>query len=53
MFIIIAIILVLAIKIGISTHTWKTLAKDMMIQGNSVVKDIDNNTIAKIRIKQK
>ena len=48
MFIIIAIILVLAIRVGITTHKWKTLAKDMMIQENSIVKDIDNNTIAEI-----
>ena len=48
MFIIIAIILVLAIRVGITTHRWKTLAKDMMIQENSIVKDIDNNTIAEI-----
>lgn len=48
MFVIIAIILVLAIRVGITTHRWKTLAKDMMIQENSIVKDIDNNTIAEI-----
>ena len=53
MLIIIAIILILAIWVGVTTHRWKSLAKDMMIQENSVVKDIDNNTIAEIRSKQK
>lgn len=48
MLLIIAIILILAIWVGVTTHTWKTLAKDMLMQENSVVKDIDNNTIAEI-----
>ena len=47
------IILIMAIWTGITTHRWKTLAKDMMIQENSIVKDIDNNTIAEIRFGKK
>lgn len=46
--IIVIIILIFGIKLGISTHTWKTLAKDMTLNENSVVKDIDGNEIAKL-----
>lgn len=43
---ILAVIIILGIKIGISTHIWKTMAKDMILNENSVVKDIDGNIIA-------
>lgn len=53
LFFIIIIILILGIKLGISTHTWKTLVKDMIINENSVVKDIDGNEIAKLGSEKK
>lgn len=46
LFIIFAVIIILGIKLGISTHIWKSMAKDMTLNENSVVKDIDGNTIA-------
>ena len=45
-FIILAVIIILGIKLGISTHIWKSMAKDMALNENSVIKDIDGNTIA-------
>lgn len=51
--IIVIIILIFGIKLGISTHTWKTLAKDMTLNENSVVKDIDGNEIAKLGSEKK
>lgn len=50
---ILIVILILAIFLGISTHRWKTLAKDMMINENSVVVDIDGNEIAKLGSERK
>ena len=41
--ILLIIILVLGTWLGISTHIWKTLAKDMTLHENSVVKDTDGN----------
>lgn len=48
-FLLIAIILsivVLGIYLGISAHTWKTLAKDMLLNECSIVLDSGGNTIA-------
>lgn len=42
------IIVIVAINIGISTHRWKMLAKDMIVNQNSIVKDTDGNTIASL-----
>ena len=47
--IVIVLILVLGISLGVSAHTWKTLAKDMIYNENSVVIDTDGNTIAELR----
>ncbi len=47
------IILYLGIAIGISTHTWKTLAKDMILNENSEVIDTDGTTIAKLGSEKK
>lgn len=46
LFIVIALIIVTGIKFGISAHIWKSMAKDMALNENSVVKDVDGNTIA-------
>ena len=43
---VLVLIIFLGVKIGISAHTWKLLAKDMILNENSIVKDIDGNTIA-------
>ena len=40
------IIISFGIYLGISGHTWKVLAKDMLVNKRSVVKDIDGNVIA-------
>ena len=40
------IIIILGIKLAISTHVWKSIAKDMTLNENSIVKDINGNTIA-------
>ena len=40
------LVLILGIKLGIDAHTWKTLAKDMLINKHSQVKDTDGNVIA-------
>ena len=45
---IIGIIIFLIIRLAITTHRWKKLAKDMLANENSVVLDIDGNIIAKI-----
>ena len=42
------IILFYGIKLAIYTHNWKMLAKDMSINENSIVKDLDGNVIDKI-----
>ena len=45
---ILLIILILGIYIGITTHIWKKLAKDMIINQNSIVQDVDGNILASI-----
>ena len=47
--VIVIIILVLGITLGISGHTWTTLAKDMVSNESSIVIDTDGNTIARLR----
>ena len=42
------IILFYGIKLAIYTHNWKMLAKDMSINENSIVKDLDGKVIAKL-----
>ena len=39
---------ILGITTGISIFRWKTMAKEMTLNENSIVKDIDGNVIAKI-----
>lgn len=51
--VIILIVLTLGISLGISAHIWKTLAKDMILNENSIVKDIDGNTIATLGSERK
>ena len=46
--VIVVIILVLGITLGISAHTWTTLAKDMVSNESSIVIDSDGNTIARL-----
>lgn len=46
LFIVIALIIILGIKLGISAYIWKSMAKDMTLNENSVVKDIDGDIIA-------
>ncbi len=43
------IILVLGVTLGVSGHTWITLAKDMVSNESSIVIDTDGNTIARLR----
>lgn len=50
---IILIIGILGIKLGIYTYNWKLLAKDMIINKNSIVKDIDGNVIATLGSEKK
>lgn len=45
---ILLIILIFGIYIGITTHIWKKLAKDMIINQNSIVQDVDGNILASI-----
>ena len=45
-FLIIVILIILIAKLVIATHRWKTLAKDMLLNENSIVKDTDGNIIA-------
>lgn len=47
--IIAVIILIIVIMLGVSAHTWLTLAKDMVSNESSIVVDTDGNTIAKLR----
>ena len=47
------VIITLGIKLAIYTHNWKMLAKDMILNENSIVKDIDGNIIAKLGSKKK
>ena len=42
------IILVLGVTLGVSGHTWITLARDMVTNESSIVIDTDGNTIAKL-----
>ena len=51
--IIIIIILISGISLGISSHTWKTLASDMITNKNSIVKDTDGNIIAELGSEKK
>ncbi len=51
--ILIILILILGISLGVSAHTWKTLAKDMIYNENSVVIDTDGNTIAELGSEKK
>ncbi len=51
--IIILVVLSLAISLGISTHKWKTIVKDMAINQPSIVKDIQGNEIAKLGSEKK
>lgn len=45
---ILSIILIFGIYIGVKTHTWKKMAKDMIQNENSIVIDVDGNTLATI-----
>ena len=51
--ILLVIIIILGISLGISSHRWKSLAQQMIINENSIVLDIDNNEIAKIGSEKK
>jgi len=47
------VILVIGIILGISSHRWKTIAKEMLANENSVVLDIDGKEIAKLGCERK
>ena len=49
----ITIIIGLGIWIGITTHRWKTLAQDMILNEFSTVKDTDGNVIAELGSEKK
>ena len=51
--VIIVIILIVGIVLGVSAHTWKTLAQEMMNNQNSIVIDTDGNTIAELGSERK
>ncbi len=51
--IIVSAILVIGITLGISAHRWKTLAKEMLINQNSIVVDMDGNEIATLGCERK
>ena len=51
--VIIVIILIVGIVLGVSAHTWKTLAQEMMNNQNSIVIDTDGNTIAELGSEKK
>ena len=51
--IIIILILVFGIILGVSAHRFKTLAKEMMNNQNSIVIDTDGNTIAELGSERK
>ena len=40
------IVFLIGIVLGINAHTWKTLAKEMLVNKHSVIKDTDGNVIA-------
>ena len=42
------LIIVLGVYLGITAQTWKKIAKDMIIDENSIVLDTDGNEIAKL-----
>ena len=44
---------ILGIKLGIYTYNWKLLAKDMLLNKNSIVKDIDGDVIATLGSEKK
>lgn len=48
LFLICVLVLFLIIRLIISTHRWKSLAKDMLLNENSIVLDSDGNTIASL-----
>ena len=50
---ILLLILFFGVKIAINTYYWKTLAKDMVLNETSVVKDNDGNNIAKLGSEKK
>ena len=50
---ILIIILIGGIILGISAHRWKTLATEMMNNENSIVIDVEGNTIAKLGSERK
>ncbi len=50
---IIIIISISGIMLGISTHRWKTLARDMVLNEFSTVKDTNGNTIAELGSQKK
>lgn len=45
-FFLVVLLLFLIVKISISTHRWKMLAKDMLVNEHSVIIDSDGNVIA-------
>ena len=47
--IIVLIVLTLGIFLGVTGHTWTTLAVDMVSNESSIVIDTNGNTIAKLR----
>ncbi len=51
--IVLAILLITGIMLGISAHQWKTLAKEMLLNENSIVLDIDGKEIAKLGCERK
>ena len=51
--VILIIILILGIYLGITSHRWKTLAKGMLVNENSVVQDTDGVTIATLGSERK
>ena len=51
--VIIVIILIVGIVLGVSAHTWKSLAQEMMNNQNSIVIDTDGNTIAELGSEKK
>ncbi len=51
--ILLIIILITGISLGISAHQWKTLAKEMIANQNSIVVDIDQKEIAKLGCERK
>lgn len=51
--IITAVTVFYGIKLAIATHNWKMLAKDMTVNENSIVKDLNGNIIAKLGSEKK